>query len=197
MKPTLSSSTDAGTPTGPSTPGKHTPLVLRADDSSNGASTGQIPVMFAIFLIGLLGILGLARDVGYMLAGPWATPGAADAGAIAGPRLINRYTAENPTSALPEFQGAMDDNGFGVLASAKARVERAVVFRRSAPMMVCTSGAWDVTGVEGATVPTDGGFTTIMSGGRVSQAALGQTFRIVARSSASTATPTAGPKTTR
>jgi len=73
--------------------------------------------------------------------------------------------------------GARDD--VGVLAYAKVRVERAVVSPRNAPMMVCAGGAWDVTGVEGTTAPTDGGFTTIMSGGKVSQAALGQTFRVV------------------
>ncbi len=112
--------------------------------------------------------------------------------------MINRYTAENPTSALPEVQGAMDDNGFGVLASAKARVKRALDFPRSAPMMVCAGGAWDVTGVEGTTAPTDGGFTTIMLGGKVSQAALGQSFRVRSTlSSVSTATRTAGPRTPR
>lgn len=113
MQPTTSASTDTGSPASPTTPGKHTPLVLHAEDSSNGASTGQILVMFAIFLIGMLGMLGLATDVGYMLAGRRATQGAADAGA----RMIARYTADNPTSALPEVQGAMGDNGFGAADS--------------------------------------------------------------------------------
>ena len=235
MQPTISAAA-TWTPTGPTTPGKHTPLVLSGDDARDGASPGQIIVMFALFLVGMLAMLGLATDVGYVLAGRRATQGAADAGAIAGARMIARYTTAGPTSALPEVQGALADNGFGpadfdlhlcqyiganwgvvgtcnqnvpgtaagvrvqaetrvdtffiqilptvpddigILAYAKARVERAVVYPRNAPMMVCATGAWDVTGVESTTAPADGGYLTLFSGGQVSQAAIGKTVRVV------------------
>ena len=94
---------------------------------------------------------------------------------VAGVRVQPKTRLE--TFFIRILPGAPDD--VGVLAYAKARVERAVVFPRNAPMMVCASGAWDVTGVEGTTATADGSFTTIMSGGKVSQSALGQTFRVV------------------
>ena len=75
MQPTTSATTATRAPAGPTTPGKHTPLVIRSEDASGGTPTGQIIVMFAIFLIGMLTMLGLATDVGYMLAGRRATRG--------------------------------------------------------------------------------------------------------------------------
>ena len=70
--------------TGAEMPGKYAALPPVEEPEEDGAQRGQIIVMFAIFLIAMLGILGLATDVGYMLAAKRATQGAADSGAMAG-----------------------------------------------------------------------------------------------------------------
>lgn len=67
-----------------------------------GASRGQIIVLFAAFSIAMLGMLGLAMDLGYDFAQKRTVQNAADAAALAGARQVARYTAAVPTSAQPE-----------------------------------------------------------------------------------------------
>jgi Flp pilus assembly protein TadG len=94
-------------------PGKYEPLPLVEEPVEEGAQRGQIIIMFAVFLVAMLGILGLATDVGYMLAAKRATQGAADSGAMAGARMIARYTSANPTRAESEVATVVAKNAFG------------------------------------------------------------------------------------
>lgn len=94
------------------------------------------------------------------------------AGSIAERVRVAKHPITNATSNRPGL-------GAAVVGYAKARVERAVSHPRNAPMMICASGAWDVTGVEGTTAPADGGTRTILNGGQVSQASIGRIFRVV------------------
>ena len=69
-----------------------------------GASRGQIIVMFAIFLVGLMGMLGLATDLGMAYAQRRTMQNSADAGALAGGRALVKYSKTNPISAEPDVQ---------------------------------------------------------------------------------------------
>jgi len=89
---------------------------LKIDDTvEDGAHKGQVIALFAVFLIGLMSILGLATDVGYAMAAKRAAQGAADAGALNGARMIARYMDAAPTSALPEVTLTMGQNKFGAI----------------------------------------------------------------------------------
>jgi Flp pilus assembly protein TadG len=77
-----------------------------------GASRGQIIVMLALFLVSLMGMLGLAMDLGFAFAAKRAVQGAADAGAIAGARQIARYTTAAPTNAQGAVQSIVAANAF-------------------------------------------------------------------------------------
>ena len=73
-----------------------------------GASRGQVVVMFGVFLVGLMGLLALATDLGVAFAERRAMQNAADAGALAGARQVARWTAADPTAA-----GRPPVRGFG------------------------------------------------------------------------------------
>ncbi len=98
---------------GATTPDKFTSLALEATGQPGLAEKGQVLVMFAVFMIGLMGMLGLATDVGFSLAARRTTQGAADAGAFAGARKIAQYTAASPTNAISEVQTIVGSNDFG------------------------------------------------------------------------------------
>ena len=66
-------------------------------NASEGASPGQILIMFAIVLTSLLGAVGLAVDLGVAFSQRRTMQTAADAGALAGTRLI----AKSNGSHLP------------------------------------------------------------------------------------------------
>ncbi len=92
-------------------PDKYAPLVTEA--SPERAHRGQVLIMFAGFMLAMMGMLGLATDVGYAMAARRAAQGAADAGAIAGARVIARYKSSSPTSAQGEVNTIVADNTFG------------------------------------------------------------------------------------
>jgi Flp pilus assembly protein TadG len=94
-------------------PGKYEALPPVEEPAEEGAQRGQVIVMFAIFLVAMLGVLGLATDVGYAVAAKRATQGAADSGAMAGARMIARYTTASPTKAQTEVQTVVAKNTFG------------------------------------------------------------------------------------
>lgn len=94
-------------------PGKYADLAELVGEEEAGAHRGQILVLFGLFLMALIGILGLATDVGYSMAAKRAVQGAADAGAINGARMIARYTDASPTSAGPDMEAALLENNFG------------------------------------------------------------------------------------
>lgn len=92
-------------------PGKYARLVT--DAPPERAHRGQVLIMFAGFMLAMMGMLGLATDVGYAMAARRAAQGAADAGAIAGARVIARYKSSSPTSAQGEVKSIVSDNTFG------------------------------------------------------------------------------------
>jgi hypothetical protein len=219
------------------TPDKFADLSEIAHETQNGANKGQIMILFAIMLVGLIGILGLATDVGYAMAAKRSVQGAADAGALNGARMIARYTNAAPVSARPEIMAALSENtfggntptilecqylgaGFNIVGScgqnvpsnaagtrvqtriefntffmqifpgvsgdmsatgyAKARVETAATLPRNAPLMICGTSAWNVSSNPGTTSTTGSSNLNILDGSnRVSQSAIGKTFRVV------------------
>lgn len=100
-------------------PTKHAELV--PDEPPERAHRGQVLIMFAGFMIALMGLLGLATDVGYAMAARRAVQGAADAGAIAGARVIARYPAM--TTAQSEVNAIVAQNTFGSAVPALASCE--------------------------------------------------------------------------
>lgn len=62
-----------------------------------GASRGQIIIMFALFLNGIMGVLGLATDLGFAYAQRRTMQNAADAGAIAGARALAHWSSGSST----------------------------------------------------------------------------------------------------
>ncbi|MEA2530921.1 MAG: hypothetical protein QOG89_2565 [Thermomicrobiales bacterium] len=93
-------------------PGKYEPLP-EPEAVPAGARRGQVFIMFAIFAIGMMGLLGLATDVGYAMAARRAAQGAADAGALAGARVIARYSSGGAKSAQSEVNTIVTSNKFG------------------------------------------------------------------------------------
>ncbi len=59
-------------------------------DQHSAAQTGQILIMFALFATAMLGMLGLATDLGYAFANRRNSQNAADAGALAGASAVLR-----------------------------------------------------------------------------------------------------------
>ncbi len=98
---------------GATTAPKHAKPDGNRPSGQDSAPAGQIIVMFAGFLVALMGMLGLAIDVGYALAARRAVQAAADAGALAGARMIARYTPAAPTSAQAEVVTIVQKNDFG------------------------------------------------------------------------------------
>jgi Putative Flp pilus-assembly TadE/G-like len=86
---------------------------LEFEPERRGAHRGQVLILFAGFLVGLMGMLGLATDVGYTLAARRTVQGAADAGAIAGARAMARYQSSAPTSAQADVNSLVASNTFG------------------------------------------------------------------------------------
>lgn len=87
------------------------------EDVPEGASRGQVIVMFALFAMAMFGILGLAIDLGYAFAERRTVQNAADLAAIAGAREIvrNSVATEKPvtTAALPAMKEALAGNTMG------------------------------------------------------------------------------------
>jgi hypothetical protein len=89
----------------------HKGVEIVPDTPPEPSHRGQVLIMFAGFMIALMGLLGLATDVGYAMAARRAVQGAADAGAIAGARVIARYP--KMTTAQSEVNTIVSENTFG------------------------------------------------------------------------------------
>jgi Flp pilus assembly protein TadG len=85
-------------------------LTLRTKDGVNGASRGQVVLMFAIFLTVMMGALGLSIDVGMAMAQRRSMQNAADAGALAGARIVAKSTAASPLSAQADVEAVVRSN---------------------------------------------------------------------------------------
>jgi hypothetical protein len=66
--------------------------------------------MFAVFLVGMMGMLGLATDLGMAYAQRRTMQNAADAGALAGARQVARWKATSPTSAGADVASMVTQN---------------------------------------------------------------------------------------
>jgi len=84
------------------------------EDSRRGASRGQVIVMFALFSTAMIGVLGLATDLGFAYAQRRTMQNAADAGAMAGARAVAKWSAASPgTSASADVTTIAQSNQMG------------------------------------------------------------------------------------
>jgi len=72
------------------------------DEGRSGAEKGQIIILFAMFSTVLIGMLGLATDLGFAFAQKRTVQNAADAAAMAGARQVSKYKPTAPTAAYAE-----------------------------------------------------------------------------------------------
>lgn len=74
---------------------------------------GQAVIMFALMLVPMIGMLGLAVDGGLYLYARRTTQAAADAAALAGARQLSKTTASTPKPAQAEVEAVAAENGQG------------------------------------------------------------------------------------
>lgn len=74
------------------------------------ASRGQVLIMFALFSTAMIGMVGLATDLGIAFAGRRSMQNAADAGALAGARAIARRAAGASISVPNEVSTMVSGN---------------------------------------------------------------------------------------
>ncbi len=80
----------------------------------NHATRGQIIVLVAAAAVALVGMLGLAIDLGYSYAQKRATQNAADAAAIAGTRVVTQWSTTNPNvKAMQDVINVAKANSMG------------------------------------------------------------------------------------
>jgi Flp pilus assembly protein TadG len=84
------------------------PALVRRD----GGHPGQIIIMFAVFSTVMIGVLGLATDLGISFAGRRSMQNAADAAAYAGARIVAKAATTSGLSASSEVNALAGDNGF-------------------------------------------------------------------------------------
>jgi hypothetical protein len=100
------------------------PRADRRADRRMGAASGQVIVLFALFLTAMLGVLGLAIDLGFAFAQRRSMQNAADAGAMAGAWTVARWTKDTPgLAALPEVAARAADNRMGDAAPQVVRCD--------------------------------------------------------------------------
>ncbi len=84
----------------------------RGSDRYRHASRGQILILIAGALVAIVGMLGLATDLGYNFAQRRTMQNAADAGALAGAHTLSKRATLGP-SVLPDVQSAVVANKLG------------------------------------------------------------------------------------
>lgn len=84
------------------------------DTDSQRPAPGQILVMFAIFLVAMIGMLGLAVDLGFAFAERRTMQNAADAGALAGARVVARSLPSLPLSAQADVEAVVNANAMNL-----------------------------------------------------------------------------------
>lgn len=72
--------------------------------ASRHRQQGQVIIMFALLSTAMIGMLGLAVDLGFTFAGKRTVQNAADGAALAGARAVAKWTATTPTSAQSEAE---------------------------------------------------------------------------------------------
>ena len=76
-----------------------TRTILTRDSLDGAAERGQVILMFAMFLTVMVGVLGLAVDVGFAVSQRRSMQNAADAGALAGTHVVSKSDPLAPKSA--------------------------------------------------------------------------------------------------
>jgi Flp pilus assembly protein TadG len=79
-----------------------------------GAHSAQIIIMFALFATALIGVLGLATDLGISFAGKRSMQNAADAAAYAGARQVARSATITGVSAWSDVSTMATGNDFAL-----------------------------------------------------------------------------------
>ncbi len=77
------------------------------------ASRGQVLILFAAAMVALIGMLGLATDMGYGFIERRTMQNAADAGALAGAHALSHSDPSNPISVLDQVRQAAWANKVG------------------------------------------------------------------------------------
>jgi Putative Flp pilus-assembly TadE/G-like len=77
----------------------------------NKAEKGQILILFALFLTAMLGILGLAMDVGYSSSQRRSMQNAADLSAQAGALAVASFNDANQVASMTAVQATINGNG--------------------------------------------------------------------------------------
>ena len=77
-----------------------------------GAHPAQILIMFALFATALIGVLGLATDLGISFTGKRSMQNSADAAAYSGARRVSQAATTTGVSAQSEVSGLVSLNGF-------------------------------------------------------------------------------------
>jgi len=78
--------------------------LFRQRQEDGAAPRGQVLVMFALFLTSMLGMLGLATDLGFAFAEKRTIQNAVDAGAMAGARAVAKAATTGYAAAMPDVQ---------------------------------------------------------------------------------------------
>jgi len=74
---------------------------------------GQVLILFAVALVGMVGMTGLAIDLGYTFSQKRAIQNAADAGALAGAQYLTKSTPDVRLPVRNEVAQVVSQNGFG------------------------------------------------------------------------------------
>lgn len=85
-------------------------VVRRIDDVSDAAPRGQVLILFAMFLVVLIGMAGLATDLGYAFAQRRAMQNSADAASEAGALVVLKAAQNNTLSAQADAKALANAN---------------------------------------------------------------------------------------
>ena len=83
-------------------------------DSKERMERGQVLILFAVFLVGMISVMALSVDLGVSFTERRAMQNAADAGALAGARAVLKSTAASPLSASSLVSAAAKSNAMRI-----------------------------------------------------------------------------------
>lgn len=84
------------------------------DEQTHSAKHGQILILFAFFLTAMVGIMALSVDLGVSFTERRAMQNAADAGALAGARIVAKSAGQAGLTALSTARTAADPNAMKI-----------------------------------------------------------------------------------
>jgi Flp pilus assembly protein TadG len=89
-------------------------IQLNRDEPMGRAERGQVLILFAVFLVGMVGMMALSVDLGVSFTERRAMQNAADAGALAGARVVLKSTSASPLSASSAVSTAANANAMRI-----------------------------------------------------------------------------------